>query len=48
MCLIKSTTVEPCYNEDLGTMKITLSYMYQGIKQKKYEKQGPAKLPCSI
>ena len=37
-------TVEPHYNEVLGTMKITL--LYQGNKTKKYKELGPAKLPC--
>ena len=37
-------TVEPRYNEDLGTMKITL--LYQGKKTKKYKELGPAKSPC--
>ena len=40
--------VEPRYNEDLGTMKITLSYQvfcYFRVK-KKYKELGPAKLPC--
>ena len=35
------TTVEPCYNEDLGTMKITLLYQvshYIRVKKKKYIK----------
>ena len=49
--VIKSTdTVEPRYNEVLGTMKITLLYqvsvLYQGKKTKKYKELGPAKLPC--
>ena len=43
-------TVEPLYNEVLGTMKITLLYqvfsLYQGKKTKKYKDLGPAKLPC--
>ena len=34
-------TVEPLYNEVLGTMKITL--LYQGKKTKKYKQLGPAK-----
>ena len=37
-------TVEPRYNEVLGTMKITL--LYQGKKTKKYKEVGPAELPC--
>ena len=43
-------TVEPRYNEVLGTMKITLLYQvshYIRVKKtKKYKEQGPAKLPC--
>ena len=39
-----SDTVEPRYNEVLGTMKITL--LYQGKKIKKYKELGPTKLPC--
>ena len=42
-------TVEPRYNEVLGTMKITLLYQvshYIRIKTKKYKELGPAKLPC--
>ena len=46
-------TVEPCYDEDLGTMKITLlyqvsCYMYFRVKKnpKKYKGLGLAKLPC--
>ena len=43
-------TVEPRYNEVLGTMKITLlyqvSWLYQGKETKKYKELGPAKLPC--
>ena len=42
MCMLN--TVEPHYNEDLVTMKITL--LYRGKKTKKYKKLGPAKLPC--
>ena len=45
-----STTVEPHYNEVLGTMKITLLYQvthYIRVKKtKKYKELGPAKLPC--
>ena len=37
-------TVEPHYNEDLGTMKITL--LYQGEKTKTYKELAPAKSPC--
>ena len=48
--VIKSTdTVEPRYNEVLGTMKITLLYQvscYIRVKTKKYKELGPAKLPC--
>ena len=42
-------TVETCYNEVLGTMKITLLYQVSHIrvkKPKKYKELGPAKLPC--
>ena len=43
-------TVEPCYNEVLGTMKITLLYQvshYIRVKKTKKSKElGPAKLPC--
>ena len=43
------STVEPHYNEVLGTMKITLFYqVYHYIrvkKTKKYKELGPAKLP---
>ena len=42
-------TVEPLYNEVLGTMKITLLYQvsyYIRVKNtKKYKELGPAKLP---
>ena len=42
-------TVEPLYNEVLGTMKITLLYQvshYIRVKKtKKYKELGPAKLP---
>ena len=41
--ILYSSTVEPRYNEDLGTMKITL--LYQG-KKNKYKELGPAKIPC--
>ena len=47
-----STTVEPRYNEVLGTMKITLLPVYQVShyirvkKTKKYKELGPAKLSC--
>ena len=34
-------TVEPRYNEVIGTMKITL--LYQGEKTRKYKELGPAK-----
>ena len=43
-----AVTVEPHYNEVLGTMKITLLYQVQGTKTKKYKELGPAKLPCVI
>ena len=51
MQVIEANTVEPLYNEDLGTMKITLVVisgylLYQGKKTKKYKELGPAKLPC--
>ena len=36
-------TVEPRYNEDLETMKITL--LYQGKNKKKYKGLGPANIP---
>ena len=43
-------TVEPRYNEVLGTMKITLLYqvsLYIRVKKpKKHKELGPAKLPC--
>ena len=46
----KGNTVEPRYNEVLGTMKITLLYQvshYIRVKKtKKYKELGPAKLPC--
>ena len=40
-------TVEP-YNEDLGTMKITLLYQVSHIrvKKQKYKELGPAISPC--
>ena len=41
-------TVEPLYNEVLGTMKITLLYQvchYIRVKKQKYKELGPAKLP---
>ena len=44
ICSPFTGTVEPRYNEVLGTMKITL--LYQGKKTKKYKELGPAKLPC--
>ena len=39
-------TVDPCYNKDCGTMKITL-YRFLDIYKGKnnYEELGPAKLP---
>ena len=43
------STVEPLYNEVLGTMKITLLYQvshYIRVKKtKKYKELGPAELP---
>ena len=46
----KQSTVEPCYNDVLGTMKITLLYQvshYIRVKKtKKYKELGQAKLPC--
>ena len=43
-------TVEPRYNEVLGTMKISLLYQvshYIRVKKpKKYKEVGPAELPC--
>ena len=48
--IITSTdTVEPRYNEVLGTMKITLLYQvshYIRVQKQKYKELGPAKLPC--
>ena len=45
-----TNTVEPRYNEVLGTMKITLLYQvshYIRVKKtKKYTGLRPAKLPC--
>ena len=44
-----TNTVKPLYNEDLGTLKITLLYQVSHIrvkKTKKYKELGPAKLPC--
>ena len=48
---INSFTVEPPYNEDLGTMKITLLYQvscYTRVtnKKKKSRELGPGKLSC--
>ena len=44
------STVEPCYNEDLGTMKITLLYqgslIYQGKTQRNIKSWEQQKLPC--
>ena len=44
------TTVEPRYNEVLGTIKNDLVIsgfsLYQGTKTKKYKELGPANLPC--
>ena len=49
MCL-DYDTVEPRYNEVLGTMKIALLYQvshYIRVKKtKKYKEVGPAELPC--
>ena len=42
--LIVDSTMEPRYNEVLGTMKITL--LYQGKNTQKYKELVPAKLPC--
>ena len=42
-------TVEPHYNEDLGTMKITLLYQVSGyirVTKQKYKELEVAKLPC--
>ena len=42
-------TVEPRYNEVLGTMKITLLYQvshYIRVKKNIYKEVGPAELPC--
>ena len=39
-------TVDPHYNEDIGTMKITLLYLVQ--ETKKYNEMGPENLPCYI
>ena len=42
-------TVEPRYNEDLGTMKITSLYqvcVISGGKTETYKEMGRAKLPC--
>ena len=48
--VFSSYTVEPLYNEVLGTMKITLLYQVscyiRGQKTKKYKELGPAKWPC--
>ena len=47
--LFGSYTVEPHYNEVLGTMNITLLYQvshYIRVKKLKYKELGPAKLPC--
>ena len=49
-CALKSSTVEPRYNEVLGTITITLLYQvshYIRVKKtRKYKELGPAKLPC--
>ena len=48
--LFTHNTVEPCYNEDIGTMKMTLLYqvspLYPGKKPRNIKRVGPAKLPC--
>ena len=42
-----SITVEPHYNEDLGTMKIIMFYQISHyiMVKKKYKQLGPTKLP---
>ena len=42
--IILSNTVEPCYNEDLKTIKITL--LYQGLKKnpKEISRAGTSKI----
>ena len=48
-CNSYSSTVEPRYNEVLGTIKITLLHQvshYIRVKKQKYKELGPAKLPC--
>ena len=49
-CELFQSTLEPCYNEDCKTMKITLYQVSLYIRDKinKYEELGPAKLPCYI
>ena len=48
--ILQINTVEPRYNEDIGTMKITFLYQvshYIRVKNtKKYKELGPAKSPC--
>ena len=49
LCQIHINTVEPHYNEVLGTMKITLLYQVSHIrvqKQRNIKELGPAKLTC--
>ena len=44
-------TVEPCYNEDLGTIKITLLYQvchYIRVKEQRNIELGPVKVLCYI
>ena len=40
--------MEPRYNNDLGTMKITLLYQVSRYIRVKNKELGPAKLPCYI
>ena len=37
--LIVQSTVEPLYNEDLGTMKITMLHVYQVFRYIRVKKQ---------
>ena len=46
IAVLLQSTVEPRYNEDLGTMKITL--LYQCKRTKKYEELGSARLPSTV
>ena len=44
--MVVGSSVEPLYNEVLGTMKITLFYQvshYIRVKKQKYKELGPAK-----